>query len=339
MTVSKVLNDRAPDIGQKTRARVLKVAKKLNYHPHHFAQLLKKGRTNIIGISGISGTSGAFEQSYQANIYSGISTFFSTSDYRLIFHNTETGKNKYPYQDLVEAKMVDGIILLLLARDIEEFEKKSIVKRIQERGVPFVVIHSLPRDLGCVNVSLDTRQAGAKSAEHLIQHGYRSVGLVLYHRKNLMAEYYQEGYTQVLRKHGIRADEQMVYDSRGVTLQHGYAMAEKMLAGKEMPRALLVHYDEVAFGMIQKFREAGVQVPEDIALVSFRNDNLSALTLTGLTTINEPAFEKGEKAGQLLVKQLNKEDVGEERFCLFEPELIIRTSCGCKQTAETHSQE
>ena len=76
-SVSGILNNNPTiKVSEKTRERVLKIAKQLNYQPHHFAQSLKKGRTNIIGITTLGGASGFFDNHYAGRVYRGITDFF-----------------------------------------------------------------------------------------------------------------------------------------------------------------------------------------------------------------------------------------------------------------------
>lgn len=328
-TVSKVLNNRECYVGQQTRQKVLSVVKELNYQPNYFARSLKEGKTNIIGITTISNNIGVFEQHYPANIYSGISRFFSDKDYKLIFHNFKQSGSVYPYEELTRTRMVDGIILLLFARDLEVFRKNRVVAQLKAAGMPLVVIHSLTEDFGCPAVGLDTRYGGYLATRHLLEHGYQEVGFIGFKRMDWQQRDYIAGYRQALAEGRIKENGEFTYTATGAGSEDGYRLASDLLEQeKHLPRALVVFTDEVAFGMIAAFREAGVRVPEDIALTSFRNDNHAALLLTGLTTVHEPAQDKGYKAAEMLLKMLDDPKKKPKPF-FFKPKLIKRTSCGC----------
>jgi LacI family transcriptional regulator len=84
----------------------------------------------------------------------------------------------------------------------------------------------------------------------------------------------------------------------------------------------------VAYGMIAGFREAGLKVPEDVAIIGFGDQADQNVLQTDLTTIKQPAREKGQQAAKMVLGQLNNPKK-KNSFKLKKPELVIRKSCGC----------
>ena len=100
-----------------------------------------------------------------------------------------------------------------------------------------------------------------------------------------------------------------------------------MLNNVRLPEALFITADLLAYGMVKRFREAGIRIPEDLAVVGF-GDEIEPF-FADLTTIRQPGIEKGVKAGELLMNAINTSTKDQEnQFYIFEPELITRTSCG-----------
>ena len=95
----------------------------------------------------------------------------------------------------------------------------------------------------------------------------------------------------------------------------------------QRPRAVVAVNDPVAFGAMDAIREAGLRIPEDIAIVGFTNDIRASLVNPPLTTVHQPAFEVGKKAASKIIKTIEYEDEPVENVELIT-KLVIRQSCG-----------
>jgi DNA-binding LacI/PurR family transcriptional regulator len=333
-SVSEILNGgKQHRYAKQTVERVHKAAQELGYEVNHFARSLKKGRTNLIGVTTMGHeVLGEFNNPYAGNIYGGINNFFVRHNYRLIFNNFNNFTSPEQSLNIVKSRMLDGLIYLLFSFDIDKFVKTEL-PILRNINTPFVVIHSLDMDLGLNCVGLDCKAGGFSATEHLIRHGYRTIGCVgtpaTLHCHNLY-----QGYTQALQQYGLPLEEKFVYsleDIRGVNsgLGRGYAWAETMLAAQqELPRALFVVDEEYAYGIIKKFGEAGVRIPHQVAIIAFSDINTEAVQLTELTTLAQPASEKGFQAGRRLL-ELIRQPGSPPATIVLQPALHIRKTCGC----------
>jgi LacI family transcriptional regulator len=336
-TVSEILNHKpnragSVRISNATREKVIKIARELNFQPNYFAQSLKTGKTHIIGVTTMSGTLQQFNNPYIGHVYKGIGNNFLASDYKLIFQNFDELSRSDMLRKWVSGGLVDGLILLLFSYEWEYFKKDKLAA-LQETGIPLVVIHSNQEDLGIPAVGTDCIRGGRTAVLHLIGHGYETIGFVGYkgylaHCDNLLA-----GYKQAMRENGWALAEDFIYLSDGMGLEDGYRLAADLITGgKKLPRALVVAEEKIALGMIKRFGEAGVRIPEVIALIGFGNLYHEALDVTGLTVITQPAEEKGKMAAALLTLLIDQEKpVLDVNLHIIEPKLMIRTSCGCKK--------
>jgi len=326
--VSMILNDKEIAVKDSTREKIKKLALEFNYQPNHYAQSLKTGKTNCIGITTTGMKSWVFNHSYSALVYEGISLGFAENQYQLTFQRFNN-LNVPVYKDLVERRSVDGLIFLLYSRDLDLF-KEETAHDLEKARMPYVVIHSTTDQIGNYSIGLDSTLGGMRATEHLIEHGYGKIGCVRLSRAIKHTTNLYEGYTAALNKHGIEVNKELIFEAERTASSFGSKLAEKMIQDGKLPEALFVVDDDLALEMMKKFNEAGIKVPEDIALIGFGNDDRKVVEYADLTTVIQPAINKGVKAGELLLQQIeHPENFEKVNHFVFSPELAIRKSCGC----------
>ena len=129
---------------------------------------------------------------------------------------------------------------------------------------------------------------------------------------------------KALEEHEIRFEPELVERS-GYSFEGGYQAMQKLLILNNLPTAVFCACDRVALGAMKAIREKGLQVPEDIALVGFDDEDIVSMIDTPLTTIAQPQYDMGKLAAEKLMSLIKGQKV-ESR--LIQPELIIRESCG-----------
>jgi LacI family transcriptional regulator len=93
---------------------------------------------------------------------------------------------------------------------------------------------------------------------------------------------------------------------------------------------MFITHDAIAYGMMKRLTEAGLRIPEDLAMVGFGDLIPQRFITTDLTSLNQPGYEKGFKAGEMLVQRLEGKAGKKNRNVLLDPPLVVRKSCGCK---------
>jgi len=332
-TVSKVLNKRNFTVSTATKRKILATARKLNYRPNLFAQVLKTGRTNMIGVATMGSSLGRFDMPYAGRVYQGIGDFFAKHNYKLIFRNLHELMGQDMGLNLAENRAVDGLIFLLFSHEVAPFKKKQ-APVLDKLGIPFVLVHSLGEDFGFNSVGLDCVRGGELAAAHLLDHGYHSaggIGCVKTPTTNIHCTHLLTGFKRGLAAHGVRMKPKHVFDIPRVETRLGYQLAKDILSRKaDLPRALFVIDDEIVFGLQKGLAEAGIRVPQDLALIGFGDRFSQDYFLSTITSVEQPALEKGYQAAELLYDQLsNNGDNKKHRTVINTPKLIIGNSCGC----------
>jgi LacI family transcriptional regulator len=202
------------------------------------------------------------------------------------------------------------------------------------RQVPVAVIAGSPTDREVDAVTADNRAGSAAIVTHLVEdHGKQRI----YHVDGPLgapdSEQRWAGLQQVLRGHpAVR----LVGTTRGsFSVDSGLAAGQRIIAESrgDLPDAIVAANDQMAIGVLRSFAAAGIQVPDQVAVVGFDGLSFGALCEPPLTTVRQPMRTIGERACALLLERITTPDLP-PRLELLPTELVIRQSCGCPRGAK-----
>lgn len=211
------------------------------------------------------------------------------------------------------------------------------VFELKKRKFPFVLVNRIFRDIQTDYVIADNRTGAYEAVEHLIRLGHRRIACIGWVECTAVEDRLA-GYRTALGRHGIPYDEKLVRSILdegpdkylGVEpASGGYQEMKRLLELSQGPTAVFAVSDRLAVGAMKAINEAGLRVPDDIAVVGF--DDVQYAADLDLTTVAQPAFETGEKAAEILIDKAraSSEAVrGEYRQIILPTKLIIRGSCG-----------
>jgi len=298
-TASLVFSGRGP-VAEATRTRVLAAAADLDYAgPDPTARSLRRGSTGVIGVVTEDRLGEAFRDPINLALLDGLGEELADEGFGLLI---------LPWSgdggvDLSAAPM-DAAILLGCSADLARS-----VEALQRRRIPLVAIEA-PDIAGVVGIDLDNADATRRGAELLRELGHRRVALVTLPldlprtRGPLTPEREAEAtaFTAAERIRGARA----VFPDAGGVSASGSSVAEGYAAGRallevpasERPTAVVAQSDLLAAGVIRAAEELGVAVPEQLSVLGFDGIRLDGVTTHNLTTLVQPAIEKGRIAGR-----------------------------------------
>lgn len=320
-TVSLVLND-VPDthISPETRQRVLEAARELNYYPDVAGRRLASGRTHTIALVWHRGPDQTYRDAFLPGLLQGITRAARHYGYYLLFRPLEPDEPDDAYVELARGRHTDGLILSGPRSDDDHLLK------LHEEHFPLVLQGRLPgTDIPSVDV--DNVQGACVAVGHLLALGHRRIALIT----NAPLAYTASaerlgGYRQALDRAGVTYDERLVRYGNFDEESGRAAMAE-ILASEVRPTAVFVASDMVAMGALRAIREAGLRVPEDMAVASFDDIPAARFITPALTTVHVPTFGQGWSAAELLI-QIIAEDQPRQAHVLLDTELVVRESCG-----------
>jgi LacI family transcriptional regulator len=315
MTVSRAINNH-PLINSETRARVLEVARRLNYQPNQHARALATNRSHLIGV-----VVPDLMHSYFAEIYRGVETVARPLGYRNLICNTDEDAAKELDETEALLPRTDGLIV---ASSLPP-GKVGFYKRILKEGAKIVFIDRRLKGLNCPVVMTDDVQVGVLATEHLISLGHRRIG----HLRGTTASTAEgrfEGYRRALEKHRLPLDDALVRDC-GFSERDGYEATRRWLTEGKVPGAIFAVNDPAAIGAMQALEEAGRRVGRDVAVVGGGNIHYGDMLRVPLTTVSWSRSEMGQQAARLLLQLIEGQTPG-KRQVVLPPELIVRSSSG-----------
>ena len=319
MTVSRAINNH-PEISPETRARILDTAQRMNYRPNQFARALTTNRSYLLGV-----VVPDLMHSYFAEICRGIETIAKPLGYQnLICSTDEDTANE---ESEVEALLprTDGLIL---ASSASPSETKFYRRIIRERA-KMVLIDRQLEGIKCPTVTTDDVKVGELATEHLLHLGHRRVG----HLQGTVASTAAfQGYKKALAKSRVPFDAELVREC-GFSESDGYRATREWLRNGDLPSAIFAANDPAAIGAMSAITEAGLRIPEDIAIVGGGNIHYGDMLRVPLTTVAWSTSEMGQAAARLLIDLVEGKRGTREQQIIVEPELVVRASCGAKLAA------
>ena len=305
-TVSRALHDH-PDISRETKRRVVEAAEQHHYQPNLLAQNLQKQQSNTIGV-----IVPEIRHDFFSTVISGIEEVaYEAGFIIMVCQSGETLAREIINTRALVANRVAGLLMAVSSETIHY----DHLTRVLKQGVPLVQFDRVIEDLPTSKVVIDDYQAAYEAVTHLIQSGYQRIGHIAGQAGIALNLHRYEGYRDALRDHGLNYEEKF-HIFGGYREEDGRRAAEHYLGQDELPEAILAINDPVAIGAFVRFRQAGLRIPEDVALVGFSDTPAAALIEPGLTTVFQPAFDMGRTAASLLLRQFDARDE------TFTPEIV-----------------
>lgn len=318
-TVSRALvNDK--NIRQETKEKVLEAAKLLGYKPNPVATNLKYGHTNTVGViipEGITPFASQVINGIQHVLYAkGIKVILAES-------NENPDKEKENLQ-LMERFMVDGILINLCSYK----KNKDEYLRLQQAGMPMVFYDRIPYGLDVSQVIVDDYTKSFFLVERLIRSGYRKIAHIQGPDDVYNSIERTKGYKDALSKFKIPFDENLLVKT-GMTFEDG-AKAADILLSKDIPfEAVFAFTDTLAIGAMNRLRESGKKIPEEVAIASFSGTELSTIVYPQLTTVEQPLFQMGKTAAKLILEKI-QDPLSPNRSVVLDADIKMRASTGNK---------
>lgn len=311
-TVSRVLNGR-PDVRPEVRARVEAVIAETGYHPNPAARALVSQRSGLIGLVMLTDVAELFGDPYYSALVNGIQQ--GCAEFDLIFSIFPTYSPDGESDALtphVAHGFIDGVIVTAVPGSDE------LITRLHDRGKPMVVIGRPAEADDLPRVDVENRAGGAGAVRHLLDHGRRTIAFVGGTAEFAYSSDRYAGYRDALADAGIELDDRLVGFDKP-TVDGGYRAAREVLAAK--PDAIFAATDSMAAGAYRALREAGLAIPDDVAVVGFDGLPRAAALDPPLTTVVQPATDLGRVAVELLAG-------GDPKTVTLPTTLHLGESCG-----------
>ena len=315
-TVSNVLNN-VPSVGKSIRRRVLRVIRDLNYEPNRVAKSLVSGHTQTLAFIIPDICNPFFPEMVQ-----GASDKASAHDYNLFLGNI----GKYPkreteyIRDFV-SQGVDGLIIA--TSDYSKYGPEE-QKQIRDLRIPIVMVDRNIPGLELDLVCFDNVRCAQIAVTHLVNSGYRKIGMILGPIQTMTARERLEGGSMILQERGLCRQE--LIKCGEFTLESGFQIMCSFLKNRNEVDAVFCANDMIAIGAIKAIEQKGYRVPEDVAVIGFDDLYLSSLIKPPLTAIHQPVYDLGATAVQMVIERIQGKAPQGSRKVILSGELVIRKS-------------
>ena len=300
----------------ETLERVRAAAESVGYVPNAAARSLRSRRTGQIAFA----MPDVGNPVYTAMV-SSIQEVARGSGVRLLLHSTgaDSDDELAMIRDL-RHRHVDGLILACLHVTQEHAAELSAA------AAPVVVIGRPPTETSVDTVRAYSRRGAAEAIRHLHAVGRTRIAFVNGPTHTVSGSSRRRGYLDGLRSCGLPRDEELIEVAGDFMVEPGRRAAEALLA-RVQPDAILCANDLLAVGVLAALRDAGLDVPGDVALVGMDNSDLSELTWPALTTVDLGSSERAQIAAELLLARIEEPERAVQVVGV-EPRLVIRASTG-----------
>lgn len=316
-TVSRGLADH-PGISKKTKKKIFDTVEEMGYRSNHFARNLRQKETKTIGVMVHE-----LNSNFITSVLAGIEKVTTEAGYDLIIaHSSESARKEAANAANLFQKRVDGLIasLSLDTKNLEHFQP------FLEKNVPVVFFDRVEQDGNRTVVVIDNAKCGYLATQHLLLQGCKRIAHVTSSlNRNVYMQRYK-GYREALEEKSVPFDESLLLVG-DLSEKTGVDAAQKILKMKPRPDGVFCTNDFVAAVCMRTLKEAGIRIPQDIAVVGFNNDAIGSLVEPSLTTVNYPGTDMGEIAARNLIAHLKGSgNLQQTNTIIVRSELIVRAS-------------
>lgn len=312
-TVSRSLND-SPLISKDTKARVLEIARKYNYTPNVTAKSLVLSKSYNIGLFFSTLKEGTTANFFLCSVR-GVNKIVN-EPYKLVIDAVDEVED-FQY---VKKKNFDGIILVS-----QDPQDDSFISHVLENNIPIVVLNREVEKLIVNTVLTDDRHGAQETTEYLLRMGHRKIAFIEGKATFKSAALRKEGFELAMRKVGIKIPERFV-ERGSYDLESGYEAMERLLQLKRKPTAVFCSNDDMAIGAMKAISDMGLRVPDDVSLIGFDDNGISAYLTPAISTVRRPIEEMSREGATLLLNILNEGKDKATRVIHLKAELEIRAS-------------
>jgi LacI family transcriptional regulator len=314
-TVSRVINEKGP-VAAETRQRILEAIEQLRYVPHGAARSLITNQTDTIGVL-LPDLYGEFF----SEVIRGIDLAARRSGYHVLISGFHSDRAEIEAVLRALRGRVDGLIVL--SPDVDA----QALRRNLPETLPVVLLNTPVSGNAFDAISVDNYGGAFAMVRHLAALGYRRIALICGPAENADARERLRGCRDALRAAGIAPSPALEVPG-DFSEESGYRAGQRLLTLEPRPEAVFAANDSMAIGCLFALREAGVEVPGDIALAGFDDIPITRYITPPLSSVHVPIAEMGTRAMERLLHAVERKNAHERRQETVATTLVVRGSCG-----------
>ncbi len=315
-TVSAYLNKSSP-VKKETADKIKNAIEQTNYKPNLIAKSLRQKKLNVIGL-----IVGNILSHFYSVIAKSVEDTARKGGFNTILCNGDDDPIKeLEYLRVLESLRVGGIILTPTG------ENRDYIASLIKSGIKIVFIDRDIDDFDCSSVLVDNESGAEKAVKHLVDMGYKKIGIINGNLKISTARERYKGYINVLSEAGLPINKDLIKIG-DFKMETGMLMLKEMLEGKNKPEAVFSTNLEITKGILTTIKKKGLKIPDDIGIVGFDDSDLTQLFNPSITVISQPVYKIGSAAIEIIINEIKDNNKNHYRHIkkVFKTELIERYS-------------
>ena len=318
-TVSHLLTG-AASVSPERRQRILDVMRELNYQPNDIARSLKLSRTHMLGMVVADITNPFFSQMVR-----GAEDAAMKHNYLLLTFNTDDQvEREKKIVTVLRTRRVDGALFVVAPSPDRPLHVADLIAL----GTPVVCLDRVPSGISVDSVTVDNKKAAQECVDHLLDLGHRHIAMLTGSLLLETARDRLQGYRRAFERRSLPIDPDLICEGNFRT-ESGYELTRALLQRPHRPTAIFVSNGLMAIGVLRAIAQANLRCPQEIAVASFDDSDLSEVLNPPLTSVVQPAYEIGYRGVELLLERIQlSKNPGKKVFrkLRLNTELRIRSS-------------
>lgn len=316
-TVSKVLNGHY-SISEETQERVRQVIRELNYYPSASAQSFAKGATRSVIVLADLGPNTAFSNPHMFEIIAGLEETLRARNYRLILCGAEPPTACEMAEEFISRRSADALAVHV---SVMTHQLAALLVRSH---FPHIVLGLPNFDSQVCWIDINNVYSGVIAAAHLAGEGYRRVAFLGGQDHDRISAHRLEGVRQGLEDAGLSLDDQYIWQGDS-TRMDGQRMARKLLSREPLPDAVVCANNHIALGCVSAIRERELEIPRQIAVMTFDDHPFSQIMEPPLTVVDIDVRGMGGQAGKFLLDMIRHPNTQVQTY-VTTSNLMVRQS-------------
>jgi len=316
-TVSRALSD-SSHIGQKTKSKIQKIAKEMNYSPNYFARSLKIKESKTIAylIPDI-------ENLLYPSLAATVEKQARELGYSVLLCNTFDDPDLvFTHVNELKSRFVDGFLFSTAQK--KELNNATI-NHLKHINYPCVCLMRNAPD-NTDSVIVDNKKGAEKAIDFLVQNNFHEIAFITGSDNLELYEERFEGYKSGLAKHSIPFSSDLVWQGFDGITRNVYSVAMEKFKAGIIPKSIFCASDPLAIDLLKALHDSNIRVPEDVSVIGFDNIKVSALFSPSITTVEQPFAEMGKAAVKMLVDKIENHTTKRNPNEIYETKIIIRES-------------
>ncbi len=322
-TVSRVFNEKGP-VRDETRLRIQEVARRMGYAPHAMARSLITKKTGTLGVL-LPDLYGEFF----SEVIRGVDLAARRDGYHILVSSSHSDRSEVEAVLRALRGRIDGLIVMSPEADARALEANL------PDSLPIVLLNCRVEGTAFDSINIDNYGGALAMIRHLAGLGHRRIAHVKGAPGNNDALERLHGYRDAMQPPFYEQGTEDLEVEGDFNEESGYRAGGEILRMQPRPTAVFAANDAMAVGLLSALQEAGLRVPEDIAVAGFDDIPIARFLTPPLTTVRLAIAELGDLAVQRLLQALSRGEDRERQHEVLPTTLVVRGSCGAN-ASPTH---